>query len=38
MTIIVVALLSILIPATACGFHILQQWLEDWDQQRHAND
>jgi hypothetical protein len=38
MTIFVVALLAILVPITALGFHVLQEWLEGWDQRRHAND
>ena len=38
MNVLVVALLSILIPITALGFHALQEWLEGWDQRRHAND
>jgi hypothetical protein len=38
MSILVVALLSILIAPTAMGFHALQEWLEGWDQRRHAND
>ena len=38
MNVLVITLLSIVLPITALGFHVLQEWLEGWDYRRHAND